>query len=81
MMWLFLFKIIQNHIQIKLNDTIKDLSVLSSNEYLSRILDNLLSNAIKFSPKNSIVFIDTKRENDNLIIILKDQGLGLSKLD
>jgi signal transduction histidine kinase len=76
-----LFKIIQNHIQIKLNDTIKDLSVLSSNEYLSRILDNLLSNAIKFSPKNSIVFIDTKRENDNLIIILKDQGLGLSKLD
>ncbi|MFZ4798281.1 MAG: tetratricopeptide repeat-containing sensor histidine kinase [Bacteroidia bacterium] len=77
----FIAVAIEKQIQIKLNDEIKGISILSSKEYLSRILDNLLSNAIKFSPLNSSVCIDTKKEKNNLIISVKDNGPGLSKID
>jgi len=71
----------EKQIHINLNDSIKRISILSSKEYLSRILDNLLSNAIKFSPLNTSVFIDTKKVKDNLIICIKDNGPGFSEID
>jgi signal transduction histidine kinase len=50
-------------------------------DYLGRILDNLISNAIKFSNSNTIVEIAAIKNNDVLILSVKDQGPGFSDAD
>lgn len=45
------------------------------------ILVNLLSNAIKFSPDNSIIHINLFLKDNNLILSVKDLGIGISKDD
>ena len=53
----------------------------SDADYLNRIIDNLVSNAIKFSPRNSRVSIEGKKEGDVMTISVKDSGPGFSELD
>lgn len=43
----------------------------------SRILDNLLSNAIKFSHPNTTITLSAHIERDNLLLEIKDQGMGI----
>jgi signal transduction histidine kinase len=50
-------------------------------DYLGRILDNLISNAIKFSSSNTVVEISAVKENNDLVIRVKDQGPGFSDAD
>lgn len=49
----------------------------TDSEKLKLIMSNLLSNAIKFS-KGSKVEIEVKHENKDLIISVKDYGIGIS---
>jgi signal transduction histidine kinase len=48
---------------------------------IDEVIDNLLSNAIKFSEKKGQVRILTKKENNNMIVEISDNGLGLSEDD
>jgi PAS domain S-box-containing protein len=50
-------------------------------ERIIQVFNNLLENAIKFSPKNSSIRIIIKRIKDNLLIQIKDQGIGVKKED
>lgn len=45
------------------------------------ILFNLVSNAIKFSPENSTVEVTTENTSGNLILTVKDEGIGISPED
>lgn len=45
------------------------------------IIMNLLSNAIKFSNEDDEIQISTIVEKDNLILIVKDNGIGISEED
>ena len=42
-----------------------------------RIIMNLISNAIKFSKENSCVFINTWKEEKQITISVKDEGIGI----
>lgn len=44
---------------------------------IDRIITNLLSNAIKFSHNGGTVYINTFKNNDTIIISIKDQGIGI----
>ncbi len=46
---------------------------------ISQIITNLISNAIKFSEKGSFIEFGVKYENSELHIIVKDNGIGISK--
>jgi two-component system phosphate regulon sensor histidine kinase PhoR len=46
---------------------------------LDQILTNLLNNAIKYAPNGGDVTIHAKREGNELVIGVKDQGLGIPK--
>lgn len=50
---------------------------------LLQITGNLISNAIKFTPNNGIISVDlqlfAEDNNNNLLISVKDNGVGLSK--
>lgn len=48
---------------------------------LKHIVLNLLSNAIKFSTEKASIEINTEVTNDQLSLIVKDQGIGISQED
>lgn len=48
-------------------------------ESIERLLLNLLSNSIKFTEDNGNIIVRVKEEKDYLIIIVKDDGIGIPK--
>jgi len=48
---------------------------------LDRILSNLISNAIKYSPSNTQIKIYSEILAQRLVILVKDEGLGMTKED
>jgi PAS domain S-box-containing protein len=48
---------------------------------LKHIIINLLSNAIKFSPAGKPIFLTTDNDHGQLVLTVRDQGLGISEED
>ena len=48
---------------------------------IQQVLYNLLDNAIKFSPKDSIIKIETTEKKNKIFISVKDRGIGIPKED
>jgi signal transduction histidine kinase len=55
--------------------------VLIDERLLKNICVNLLSNAIKFSPENSIIKIACIISENDFILSIKDNGIGISEED
>lgn len=55
--------------------------VLIDKQSLKHLLTNLLSNAVKFSPENSEIDVRTELSRKELIISVKDRGMGISEED
>lgn len=53
--------------------------VLADREKIAQVLANLLSNAIKYSPLGKVVFITCRLTETELIIEVKDQGMGIKQ--
>ena len=47
--------------------------------HLSNIVSNLIDNAIKYTPESPEIKISTKNENDRIILMVSDNGIGISK--
>jgi len=45
---------------------------------LQMLINNLIENAIKYSPKNSLIVIELKKENAAVFFRVKDQGQGIA---
>ena len=48
---------------------------------IKQAISNLLSNAIHFSPQGAKIFIDWQEQQDDVLLTLRDEGLGLSSED
>jgi len=48
---------------------------------ITQILSNLLSNAVKYSPEGGIVSLVINKENDDLILSVTDEGIGIPEED
>jgi len=46
-----------------------------------QILDNLISNAVKYSPQNSTVHVHLMPEKDHALVLVRDEGPGISDED
>jgi signal transduction histidine kinase len=55
-------------------------SVFDRNKII-QVLTNLLSNAIKFTPAGCLVTLAAQRQNDEIVIIVSDTGMGIPKED
>ena len=59
----------------------KDIKILSNRDYIKQIFLNLVDNAIKYTHENKNIWIEVEDKNNNLIISVKDNGVGIPKED
>jgi two-component system, OmpR family, phosphate regulon sensor histidine kinase PhoR len=46
---------------------------------MTNVLTNLLDNAVKYTEKKPEIYIETRNLNGNLVVTVKDNGIGISK--
>ena len=49
--------------------------------HLNQVLTNLLSNAVKYSPKNKIINVKGWQEDQNILVSVTDQGIGIPETE
>jgi len=64
-------------LSMDLDDLMLDLNEV----YILQVVDNLVSNAVKFTPNGKNIWISLKKVNDNALLIIKDEGIGISFKD
>ncbi len=47
-------------------------------EKIWRVISNIINNAIKFSPAKSTIVVQLKREEEAVLLMIKDEGIGIS---
>lgn len=61
------------------NKLTKDVFVFGDKEMISAVMRNLISNALKFTQEGGNISISSKRNENELIITVSDNGVGLSE--
>lgn len=60
---------------------IPDVNIRADESQMESVMQNLVSNAVKYSPEKSTIKVSFKRIGDNLHICVKDQGIGIAKVN
>ena len=63
---------------IKLLYTPKDIFVEADRTRITQVIYNLLSNAIKFTKEGTITITIEKKDNQEVVVSIKDTGIGIS---
>jgi len=61
------------------NNINEECEIKTDGKLFSIILNNLITNAVKFSKFNSTVYISAKRNNEKVILSVKDDGIGMNE--
>ena len=73
-------ELLLNNINIETN--IKENKVLTDSKWLEFILNQIINNSIKYKKDNdSIIKIESFKENDKIILSIYDNGIGINKKD
>lgn len=67
----------QKGVHLRFSSLLPSQRVILDDEKYERILLNLLSNAIKFTPKGKSILVMVSKENDTIVIKVKDKGVGI----
>jgi two-component system phosphate regulon sensor histidine kinase PhoR len=77
-----------NQMQVEIKDGVieTDLKatqsyVVADHDHLLHVFNNLLDNANKYSPKKPKIVVSTRNSIDQIIISIRDNGIGISKND
>ncbi len=73
----------RRNIDIKINSNSNDIYVSIPEDKLSRLLTNIIENAIKYNRDHGKVFIDVDQSDSQIVVKIKDTGIGIpeSELD
>jgi signal transduction histidine kinase len=66
---------------ITLKKDIHDGVLFGNADLLTELMAILLDNAVKYSPKATTITISSKIQKKDLIILIKDQGVGINRED
>lgn len=77
------FRISHPECQINFKAEVDEVESVIVGDYdkLMQVLTNVLDNAAKFSPVDKTVSINLREKNDELIVQIRDQGVGIAKKD
>ena len=71
-----------NNENYKLNISIeKDVEVLMDKDKFKQIVNNILSNSLRYLNEGGEVLVGLKKSQDNIILTLKDNGIGIKDED
>ncbi|MBC8099174.1 MAG: ATP-binding protein, partial [Armatimonadetes bacterium] len=60
-------------------DIADDIPIIHADAHmLERAITNLIDNAIKYTPNRGEIIVQVRRQSDEIIIAVKDNGLGIS---
>lgn len=62
-------------------DIAPNMSAVSDNQCVSRVLDNLLGNAIKFSPSGKNIYVSVRPSRGQVILQVRDESGGFTEED
>jgi two-component system, OmpR family, phosphate regulon sensor histidine kinase PhoR len=65
---------------IKVNLNATKTTVLLNDVHFTNVLVNILENAIKYSPDKPIIDVTSENIKNFIVVKIKDQGLGISKI-
>ncbi len=60
------------------SDIHTDIFIKGDELLLQMLINNIIENAIKYSPKNSLIVIELKKEGNHILLKVKDEGFGIS---
>jgi signal transduction histidine kinase len=64
--------------QLTINSDFEQLSIYADKQRVEQVIINLLNNAIKYSPKADKVQINVSRTEKEIIVVVKDFGIGIT---
>jgi signal transduction histidine kinase len=77
---LSLFKYIIDIKELKVDIKLKGVSLLHTDKHMIEvIIRNILSNAVKYTSKGSCIYISFNENDNNVSVIIKDSGIGMSE--
>lgn len=59
----------------------KQMNIMADTGRINQVLNNIISNAIKYSLENTTITIFIEQSEDNYIVNIKDNGIGIPKED
>jgi two-component system sensor histidine kinase VicK len=65
------------NIHLQLGQIPEDMHILFDRDGFEQILLNVAGNAVKYTPENGNVYISAYRENKNIVVSIKDDGIGI----
>ena len=65
------------NIKVFSNEPNKEIVINADKSRIAQVISNLLSNAIKFTKQGTVLITVEKRDNKEVIVSIKDTGLGL----
>ena len=65
---------------IKTNLAAKRTTILLNDVHFTNVIVNILDNAVKYSPEAPVIEVSTENVKDFILIKVKDQGAGMSKI-
>ncbi|MGH3360870.1 MAG: sensor histidine kinase [Nocardioides sp.] len=71
----------RKHLTISVDAPAEPVCALGEDDELDRICANLLSNAIKYTPEGRAIRISLGREGDEVVLVVSDEGIGISPED
>ncbi|WP_295769454.1 PAS domain-containing sensor histidine kinase [uncultured Mucilaginibacter sp.] len=60
---------------------IENILVNADREKIAQVFNNLISNATKYSPANTNIEVSCYADNENAVVKVKDNGMGISEAD
>jgi len=72
------FSVLHPDYQFKINLS-EDIIIIADKDKIRQVLFNYINNAVKYSPHNRLITISCKQQNEQLIISVSDNGIGISE--
>lgn len=67
--------------QVHIHVECEPITIEASTKQIHELLTNLITNGIKYNKPNGEVWITVEQDRDNLVVKVKDNGVGISKED
>lgn len=71
----------RKNIRIRSDKDSQELPVNMDANKIERVITNLVNNAIKFSPVNSVIEVQVRKDRKEALLLVADHGIGIAKAD